>query len=368
MTKDQCIKGITQAQRALQLNPRSARHYFDLMNGLNMLGKHQEALKVSLHACQNVPQNYSIQALTIRTMLFSGDIEQAWRRVHLLLRVLGDHWQICQAAAEVARWKGDISTAITWQKKALHKVLNLSDRANPTINKVEFDTQLAEKLLWQTLHNCYHSGLQVYPLAGSLLGLEREGRLLGFDKDLDVGVNYRDIPRVMKLLIQQGWWEESASFGMRNPRSMRHASGVTLDICGFYTPTESCVSIGGFWSKGLQRRDQRITLYPRIDLVTKQTPVGKVWYMAHPHKWLAALYGENWPIPDPSFDSVVGARNLYQFSGLTQFYLYAHLLEYWRQGRMNKVAATLHAGLTYLADDPLLNSVKQAWQASVKKA
>ncbi|WP_067223322.1 LicD family protein [Marinomonas gallaica] len=364
MTKTECLDLIAVCKRTLDRQPSSARHYFLLINAFNMLGWHQQALIYAHKATQLMPQHYAIQALLLRTLLFTGQINAAWSHAQTLLTVMGGNWQILNAAAEVARWKGLMTHALKWQRLALEHVLSRSHQSNLcTANACDFNYVENETLLWQILQLCHDAGIKVFPIAGSLLGLEREGHLLPFDKDLDVGVDYRHLNKVVRLLTQHGWWEDSASFGMKNPRVMRHVSGVALDVCGFYTPASSSASYGGFWAKGLARETQRITVYPVFNTTLKQTPVGQSWYLSEPINWLVALYGCDWQTPNPYFDSVIGAKNLTACTELTDYYLFSHLTQYWQQGRMGKFMESLQSGLRHAPDDVLLLASLNKWQS-----
>lgn len=190
--------------------------------------------------------------------------------------------------------------------------------------KVEFDTEIHEALLWKTLALLRQANIKSFATAGSLLGIIREGAILPFDKDIDIGVDWGQMDQAITLLKSQGWHEHMRSYDLVNPRCFAHPDGVTLDICGFAVDTANQQTICGLWMSDIPFEWNRITQYPTLNLVEKTTPFGNVWHLAQPELILSALYGD-WQTPDPLFDTILCAKNIRSFSLLTQCFVYSRL-------------------------------------------
>src|SRR5690606_29758848 len=149
------------------------------------------------------------------------------------------------------------------------------------------------------------AGVHAFATSGTLLGLVREGHLLPFDKDLDIGLPFAEMRAAIDVLLRSGWQHARAPKGMVNPVMLHDGQGLSLDLCGFVAEPGSGVALGGFWLKDAPDDWQRITQYPVMQLRQQRCPSGQsVWAVTDPDAWLASLYGPDWHIPDPDFDTV----------------------------------------------------------------
>lgn len=254
---------------------------------------------------------------------------------------------------------GQLPQALTYLRAALlwqcvEPLQSVSD-APPTV----FDSRAAEARLWAVLAQLARAGIHAFATSGTLLGLVREGRLLPHDKDLDVGLPYAEMEAATALLLQQGWQRASAPDNMVNPVMLHNGQGLYLDLCGFRVEPESGVTLGGFWVRGLPDAWQRVTEYPTLTLHQQARPEGAVWALADPQAWLQALYGPQWRVPDPHFDTVVAAYNLRGFSLQTQCYAYLRTYNSLLQGRWDKARGLVRHSLRQAPNDGVLLQVQQ---------
>lgn len=203
-----------------------------------------------------------------------------------------------------------------------------------------FVSGVAEELLWKTCAELAKSGIQAFPFAGTLLGLVRNGSLLDFDKDLDIGVWMESWEACCAALEQAGWIRPSMRINYANYRDYLHPElGVTLDVCGL--KTQGSQIRGGFWLPDHSAEYQRVSIFPSFDLMQRETDYGPVWYPRQPDKILAAFYGD-WRTPNPHWDTVVSARNLENFTMLVRCYAYHRLIQYWLLGDLTKAWCYAH--------------------------
>lgn len=212
----------------------------------------------------------------------------------------------------------------------------------------------AQELLWQVLAQFYQAKVYAFATAGTLLGLERSGKLLSQDKDIDVGVDWLQMDAAIQVLHQHNWAEERNSYGFINPRCFRHPSGLVLDLCGYATDQVTGTTISGLWMADIPFEWNRVTRFPKINLIHRQISAGTILYPQHPHELLAALYGPTWQQPDPHFDTIVCAPNIAQHSWLFYCQAYARLYNALQQERFMKMQGMLQVLQSLRPSDALL--------------
>ena len=146
------------------------------------------------------------------------------------------------------------------------------------------------------------AGVPTYVCYGTLLGAVRNGKLIGHDNDIDLAYVsehanpvdvVREAYRVERVLLQEGY-------------TVRRGSGVRINV---RLPLEDSVRrvdvFTSHWVEGVLYipsdtgfRLPRDTILP---LTTVELMGRDVSAPANPERLLAATYGENWRVPDPSF-------------------------------------------------------------------
>jgi cytidyltransferase-like protein len=215
----------------------------------------------------------------------------------------------------------------------------------------------AEKLLWATCAELAKLGIPAFPFAGTLLGLVRNGCLLDFDKDLDIAVWIESWDACCAALEETGWDRPSMRIEYTNYRDFVHPElGITLDVCGLQMQGRRIV--GGFSLPDRPADYQRVSVFPKFDLVQRNTDYGTVWFPRQPEKILTAFYGD-WRTPNPHWDTVVSARNLENFTLLVRCYAYHRLVQYWLLGDLAKAWCYAHQIALKDPDDVLALRTRQ---------
>ena len=199
----------------------------------------------------------------------------------------------------------------------------------------------AEQLLWETCAALAANGIQSFPFAGTLLGIVRHGHLLAFDKDVDIAVWMENWSDCCELLEKMGWQRTPMSFNYSNYRDYVHSEiGITLDLCGLRLSKAERIT-GGFSLPGYPDEYQRVSIFPKFDLIQRETMYGKVWFPNPPETILAAFYG-NWRTPNPYWDTVVSAVNLEKFTLLVRCFAYYRLIQRWLSGDLVRAWCYAH--------------------------
>lgn len=270
-----------------------------------------------------------------------------------------DHPNTNELLGRISMAQGRLSEAIAYFRLALEGLLKRPCLQNRAPQNAPFNQNGNEKILWSTLAHLAKSGVKAFPHAGTLLGLEREGTLLSFDKDLDIGLPFSSMAAAKACLLDNGWRQSNLYLNMTNPLSFQHlSSGVSLDLCGISVDEESGMLIGGFWQNGLPWDQQRILEYPQpLSIKQVKRDDDPVWLLERPQEWLDALYGD-WRSPDPVFDTTLSAKNLRSFSLLCRCYAFNRIAGQIAAQDANKALALTRQTLAYLPDDKLLRRIE----------
>jgi len=142
-------------------------------------------------------------------------------------------------------------------------------------------------------------------ISGTLLGYLRDGKLISWDKDIDVGV-FADADGVAEM---RRMFERSISFSVRrldfhsSRLRVEHANRVLVDIFPHYPEPD-----GLLWHDGATTR-----WWNKPFGLEEIEFLGKRMYMPdNPERYLDENYG-NWRVPEVNFDARIDAPNVQLF-------------------------------------------------------
>lgn len=92
------------------------------------------------------------------------------------------------AAGAAAHLRGELPEALQYYRSALESQCRICLRLVKVQAAPMFNSTTAQVRLWQVLAQLANSNIHAFATSGTLLGLVREGHLLPFDKDLDIGL------------------------------------------------------------------------------------------------------------------------------------------------------------------------------------
>ena len=187
----------------------------------------------------------------------------------------------------------DIWRQTTLQLRQSPKLLGAAREKN-----VNYSSRRAEKALVDLERVLTGAGIEMFLVSGTLLGCVRENRLLGHDKDIDVGI-WDDVTpeRLLGTIRPSGLFMVMASRAPEIVR-LRHANGIAIDVFYHYREAED------YWHGGVKLRwhNSPFTLARREFLGTE------FWIPEDYDRYLTENYGD-WRTPKIAFDSAYDTPN-----------------------------------------------------------
>lgn len=159
-------------------------------------------------------------------------------------------------------------------------------------------------------HQCFsQAGIPFFLCAGTLLGIIRGGDILAFDKDMDVGV-----PAQVNRELALAALTSSNKFKLNNPdlatqnswkwnfSAVHIETNIALDLF-FYHPDDE------HFLCGFDAQPHPVLSRPRkfpLEILRWQNLEWQI--PSPPEQYLSDIYGANWHIPDPGFDTVISSH------------------------------------------------------------
>jgi Flp pilus assembly protein TadD len=161
-----------------------------------------------------------------------------------------------------------------------------------------YSSRRAETALADVNRVCRDAGIEMFLVSGTLLGCVRENRLLGHDKDIDVGI-WEDVKldAFMNAATQSGLFFTLMSRSNEIIR-LRHVNGIAIDVFYHYRDPED------YWHGGVKMvwHNKPFQLVPREFL-------GESYLIPEDYDlYLTENYGD-WRVPKIDFDSAFDTPN-----------------------------------------------------------
>lgn len=361
-------RGINMLLQGIKVAPENAVLHAMLGEQLGKHGRAEASIKHYEKALALDPDMLMVQANLAQAYSQQNRFNDAEPLINKALNAAPSNPSVYMAYGVMQQRRGKLPESVEHFRKALTLKLEQPEvaakdsvkKTPPKKKREDFNKPETEELLWDTLNQLAMANVHAFACYGTLLGLVREGGLISFDKDIDLGLPHTEMERAVRCLENNGWVETPNQF-LTNPRSMVHSvKKVTVDLSGFVIDEESNQVFTGFWLKeDVPHEWNANTYYPPLTLKKDTTPAGEpIWSLTDPEAWLVALYGEGWKEPDPTFDTVIRARNYFRFSLLVQCYAFSRIYNKWQEGAIKKAMAMVKGSLVHLPDDTLLQQLE----------
>lgn len=262
---------------------------------------------------------------------------------------------------QARRENGDLEGATQCYRLSI-QALETEGTPAPARPHPAFNTKHAVHALREAKDRLDRAGLPFFLLAGTLLGLVREGDLLPHDKDLDLAMDSSiDRGAVTRALCAEGVFTIPWFRGILPPerpwyRSLVHAStGCTLDI--FFLKREEDRVLCGF-----DEQPTPVLSALRPFGLRTMAGWGTSWQVPDPPEaYFEQVYGPGWRVPDPDYDTVLtNPARCPESVPVVVCQAYLRVREYLMEGKRGR-AASLSRQILDRRADPFLESRIPAW-------
>jgi hypothetical protein len=148
------------------------------------------------------------------------------------------------------------------------------------------------------------NGVSIFLISGTLLGVMREGRILGHDKDIDVGVIGSETAELIRSAIKKSGLFELQYIPSSDLIKVRHRTGVVIDIFFHYVEGDEVWHgshlhqwVNSKWWAGEE------PAFITVDYAGRSLLIPGKWEL-----YLEENYG-NWRVPQVKYDASLQAPN-----------------------------------------------------------
>ncbi len=326
------LESLAAYANAIQFKP----DYFEAFSNQGNVYKELRQFEAAL-------QSYD-QAIELKKDYFEAYVNRGvvYFELNRLDEALGDYDKAIQLnpdyptaysnLANVFKERGNLVQALGSIKKAVQ--LRFNHLVNESLDRTvlaqkPMEVQEASSVLLELHSLLGQNNIPFFLAYGTLLGIYRDAELLPHDKDLDVGLDWncsRD--ELIRVLSQSGrYWIDPKS---ANPQTYHFNFGVVekrrgISIDFFFFKPDGAYLLSGFH----HLPNPLLWRFNKFELkdIKYKNQVFKI--PAHPETYLIDIYGPNWHVPDPYFDSLVSGYNLTEESKpLSLIYAYSRLFDY----------------------------------------
>ena len=288
-------KAIQQFTRAKKINSNNANAHNNMGLSYWELGMNSEALVCFERASAIAVDNTNYIGCIANTYLYLGQVDKAIETIK--------------------------NAIVLFRKGGKARCLPV----RPQNAKVAYNVLLTAKSLLEK------ANIPFFLRAGTLLGVIREGEILSFDKDIDLGIPWHTDQLSVLTALTKGS-EFRSKHGVTKESKKRwnisfiHIdTGVALDIC-FFKPDGDFFLVGNDGDDKLRRPILNRLRKFEIGNITWND---EVWPIPErPEQYLVDVYGDDWKIPNPNFDSLTSSHCMMaEAIDLRRYYGYYRLFQ-----------------------------------------
>ena len=293
--------------KAIALQPNYAEAHNNLGVALKDQGRLEEAVAAYQKAVRLKP-NYAGAHYNLGVALQKqGKLEDAMAAYQKAVRLKPDFAEAHYNLGNALQEQGRLEDALNRYRSALADLMQQS-----TLKSVRprdfMSVNIAHTALLALKSGLEAEHVPFFLAYGTLLGIVRDGDLLPYDKDMDVGLPW-DVSRealVRALTVKHGF----SRIGRHTPEKdtwnvdlIHRETGISIDLFFFKPDGDALLSGFHHLPVPLLWRFGHFTTRPLEFL-------GHTWQVPDPpERFFQEIYGPDWQTPDPYFDTVISGRN-----------------------------------------------------------
>ncbi|WP_181566255.1 tetratricopeptide repeat protein [Helicobacter monodelphidis] len=351
------IHALEYIPKALELDPNNL--------GINLLYakilieryRYNEAKKICERLYKSYPNDPKVMVVYLQYLLSVNSYKTAKQISERLLKISKSPSSYNNTGL-IYLELGDMKTAIELFRKGFYQFIKhpISNSKPP---EPFMEVSLAKEALLDIKRALDSLKIPFILVAGTLLGIYRDGDILPHDKDIDFGLPW-NTPRLelINALKAYGYTctyseeEIMGSKGLWNISVAHIKYGIGIDFF-FIQPRDD-----GYVYWGLDKNGK--TFLTRNKKFGRSTIeyVGETFYIPdNPAEHLEEIYGEGWGTPQANYNTLILGANIVDISGVGIALCYNHCLGNICEGRYKK-AHGYTMQLLSVHNDPILEKVK----------
>ncbi len=248
--------------------------------------------------------------------------------------------------ARLCRLTGNCATAATLLEAQLAAQLAVPSvrRRRPARRSKPMNPDAARAALAAVLARLGNVGVTPFLAFGTLLGAMREGRFVGHDHDIDLGVFADEVSALDLRRLFRPFLEVTLDWSSRlSPRpdivKVRHRSGIIVDLVLFERRPSAFITRVRYQRLVLERHRRPFGLRP-MDFLGLEVMVPDP-----PEAFLDENYGD-WRIPDPHYHFVVSSRMpVDPEAPLFRYFVFSGLVDAMSHGEVDRLRSLARRAL-----------------------
>jgi len=350
-----CIDACTDAIMALPLDKKTSREFRQLCllraDAMIANGQHEDALRLLIDTLRGVVPSYDEMLALRRAVKTPEALEQMFLFLAPHFSYAGHRARHALLHYSVAcRDLGLLDRAIFAARQRFLIGLQI-------VRYGEREQQIKEDWTRQALTSMLDLrtdlsalGLDFFLISGTLLGCVREGGILSYDKDIDVGV-LTELPAetIRQALASSGRFKVRALTTDRLVQ-VEHVNGVVIDVFLHWR------------ENGVIYHEGQKTRWWNSDFELKDVEFlgGTFKIPSNPDQYLIENYGDSWSIPQPEFETFVDTPNMIiQDNDHMVWYFYTRLHDYYFAGKRTQLFKVWNALQELIGQDAAISNAME---------
>ena len=297
-------------KKALSLNPNDYHIYSNLALLFIDENRYEDAIKVINSALKINPKEMDLYMTLGLCYIGLYRYSQAMEVAKKALNINPNASKIHHLVGEIYMKQGELKKALDSLHTSLECYLQDLENAKiikPPVISRYMNTENAKIVLKKVYKVFKEKNIKIFLSSGTLLGIVRDGDLLPYDKDMDIGVDW-DVSRelVEETLKEIGFKIQYSSAKDREwlVTGADRELGVTVDFF-FYKKLQN-KTVYGFHGEPYPI----LWEFPHFELSTIEYN-GDKWLIPSPYEvYCETMYGENWRTPISNYDTMLSSSNL----------------------------------------------------------
>lgn len=290
-------------QKFIEKYPNQADSHYLLAQIEELTNRKQQAKERLLNLLANSPRKKTWQILSnlVNSSVEFCEYEAVFKKYYpQYQKETLPYDLICHLSNAAQRGNCDDFALELW-KNQYRLVGQKPQNKNTPITPSKQYTDKSASIALRAIKQCFDDvDIPIFLISGTLLGCIREGKLLGHDKDIDIGVwDTYTVDELANIIRNSGCFYILTKYS-KDILVVRHVNGVTIDIFIHYRESDD------YWHAGGKSSWHNTP----FNLIPYHFLGDKYLIPENYDLYLTENYGNDWFIPKIDFDSALDTPNM----------------------------------------------------------